>query len=188
MNLGFIVFTALVLTPNQSGGLSTDRLDEYVQKVQNRRNACGPTAVWFCLNQFGIPADRDDLCRDAELGPAGTSLKRLLELSEQKGLKPNAINSVNKDVRLIPVPSILVVDGAHCVVYLGTVADSDEVQYYEPATNRVLTAPREKVERNWTGETIVFNPTGLTPVAFYSIVTAIAAIVISGGVIFSRLF
>ena len=181
MNFGFTIFAVLVLAQSEPGGLPTDRLDDYVQNMQLRRKACGPTALWYCLHRFGIPVDRDELCREAGIGTEGISLARLLELSEARGLQPLAINAAKKDVRVLPIPSILVVDQVHCVVYLGTGSGDDEVQYYEPATNRVLSASREKVERNWTGEAILFDKPTLAPVSYFSIAAAIASIVLFGG-------
>lgn len=183
MTTGFAAFALLVCSAGPPGeGLSTDRFDEYVLRVQSQRKACGPTAVWYCLRQQGVPADRAELCREAVLGPDGVSLQSLLDVCATSGVRAAAILCESRDVRTLPVPSIVVVDQSHCVVYLGAEADGDLVRYHEPATDRVLIAPRSRVERNWTGEAIVFGSPALSPAIFYSVVAVVAAGTLAGGV------
>ncbi len=188
MNVGLASFVLLACAAGPHGeGLSTDHLDEYVQYVQTQRKACGPTSVWFCLRKLGLPADRAELCREAGLGPDGTSLQSLLHLCAARGLRPDAVNCAAKDIRVLPVPSIAVVDQSHCVVYLGTDEGGDQVRYYEPATDRVLTAARSRVERNWTGEAIVFGSPVLPGVVFYSLAVGVALSVLATGAGFRAL-
>lgn len=181
-----VLFAALAIGGSPVG-LSTDDLDEYVRKVERSRLNCGPTCVWYCLRMFGHPADREELCREADIGPAGTSLHKLVELFGRRGVSARTITTPANTLHTLAVPSILVVDRGHAVVYLGTAADGT-VTLFEPADGKRLTAPREKVERNWSGEAVVFQDPA-PPLAFVlSVAAAVAAGVVLVGVLGLRRF
>ena len=181
------MFTLLCLTPGQSAGLTTDRIDDYAQQVKQQRKDCGPTAVWFVLRHQGIDADREALCQEADIGKDGTSLQKLVELCEAHHLEPTAIQSEAKDVSTLPIPSIIVVDKTHCVVYLGR-NDEEQIQFYEPATHRIMTATPEKVQRNWSGEAIVFGSPVISPLHLGVILAVAAASMVLGGILAKLIF
>ena len=186
MNTLAVAVASLALAAGPGEGLSTDRLDEYVRDVQARRKACGPTAVRFCLNWYGVPAEREELFREAKLGPEGTSLQSLVELCAARDLDPRAVNRPDRDVSALPAPCLLVVDKSHCVVYLG-LTEGDSVRYYEPATDRVLTAERARVEQNWTGEAVLFGPPPLAASAFAALAAGVAGVLVLGTLVIRRL-
>jgi hypothetical protein len=173
---GFLLSLATlnVAAPPSNAGLPSDRLEAYAEQVQINRKSCGPTALWYCLRQFGIEVDRQSLCREADLQPDGTALESLLRVSNNCGLQAQGIVSDAKNLDILPVPSIIIVDKSHCVVYQGIESDGDTVRFFEPATGRNLTAPREKVVRNWTGEAIVFDRPRLSTSVFWIVATCAA--------------
>jgi ABC-type bacteriocin/lantibiotic exporter with double-glycine peptidase domain len=163
-------------SPPAGGGLQTDHLEEYADQVEHNRKSCGPTALWYCFRQFGLDVVRADLCREASIGVSGTNLETLLKLCRDRGIYARAITCPTTNLDTLPVPSILVVDQTHCVVYQGIGEDGVTVSFFEPAKGRVLTAPRDKVVRNWTGEAIVFDRPRLQPLAFWGVVASSAVI------------
>jgi hypothetical protein len=68
------------------------------------------------------------------------------------------------------------------VVYLGTDPDGT-VTFFEPAAGKQMTAPREKVERNWSGEAVVFENPAPPPAFVLSVAAATAVGVVLVGVI-----
>lgn len=158
---------SLVLLSAQGSGLSTANLDAYVRHVIVARKNCGPTAVWYCMKQLKIDASHADLCREAGIGADGTSLQSLIDLCGARGLKARGIVCAPPNVDLLPVPSIIVVDGTHCVVYQGVASDGRTVTYFEPSERQLRTASRDRVERNWTGAAIMFERPGLSIASFW---------------------
>lgn len=179
------VLLAALAVGGPPAGLSTDDLDEYARKVVRSRLNCGPTCVWYCLRMLGYPADRSELCREADIGPTGTSLRKLVELCGRRGVSAKTITTPPNTLPTLAVPSILVVDGGHAVVYLGTDPDGT-VSFFEPADGKRRTAPREKVERNWSGEAVVFEDPAPSLAFVLSVAAATAAAVVLVGVIGRR--
>jgi hypothetical protein len=91
-------------------------------------------------------------------------------------LEARGVVVTTKDLGTLPIPSIIIVDRTHVVVYQGLSADGDVVRFFEPATGQLLTAPREKVVRSWTGEAIVFDGPRLSPAAFWAIAGCAAGV------------
>jgi ABC-type bacteriocin/lantibiotic exporter with double-glycine peptidase domain len=184
--------TALLLTVVlagglPAGGLSTDDLDEYVRQMERAKLNCGPTCVWYCLRMLGHEADRDTLCRVADIGPTGTSLQKLVELCGRRGVTAKTITTPPNTLHTLAVPSTLVVDRGHAVVYLGTDPDGT-VSFFEPADGQRKTAPREKVERNWSGEAVVFEDPAPPPAFVLSVAAVAATAVVLVGMIGLRRF
>lgn len=177
-----VLLAALTVGGPPAGGLSTDDLEEYIRNVERSRLNCGPTCVWYCLRMFGHTADRGELCREADIGPTGTSLQKLVELCGRRGVSAKTITTPPNTLHTLAVPSILVVDRGHAVVYLGTDPDGT-VTFFEPAAGKQMTAPREKVERNWSGEAVVFENPAPPPAFVLSVAAATAVGVVLVGVI-----
>lgn len=176
MNGFFLGASLLIVSASPETGLTTDRLDAYADQVEINRMSCGPTALWYCFRQFGLDVDRWRLCGETGVGSEGTSLESLLRASAAHGLDAHGITSPTKDLHSLPVPSIIVVGRNHCVVYEGIDRDGDDeiVSLFDPATARILTAPREMVAKNWTGEAIVFERPHCSTTAFWIIAGCMA--------------
>lgn len=146
------------------GGLeevSTDNIDAYVGLVVKARQACGPTSVWYCLRRLGHNVRLTDLWQEATIKADGTDLQSLLDLLHAHGVSAQAVAGDPSRLADLPVPAILVVDDAHCVVYEGLESDGAGVRYFEPSVGKVRAVPWEEMQRHWTGEAIVFGPPAL---------------------------
>ncbi len=144
------------------GEVSTENIDSYVDMVVKARKACGPTSVWYCLRQLGHRVQLVDLWRESKIEADGTNLQDLLNLLHAHGVSAQAIASDPPSLKNLPVPSILVVDDAHCIVFEGLEPDETRVRYFEPSVGKVRTVSCDEMQRHWTGEAIVFGPPALS--------------------------
>src|SRR5205085_4926983 len=78
------------------------------------------------------------------------------------------------DLDSLPVPSIIVVQEGHCIVYQGPAEDGERVRVFEPGSGRVMTPHRETILRAWNGEAIVFDGPRPSAAAFWLAAAAVA--------------
>ena len=133
--LGACLLLTTSMTPGN--GLPSDRLEAYADRVELNRKSCGPTSLWYCLRQFGLDADRQRLCDETGGGPDGTSLEALVRTGTAHGLNARAVVSTTKDIDSLPVPSIIVVERSHCVVFQGIDGDGDTVRVFDPTSGQI---------------------------------------------------
>lgn len=176
-----ITVLALLCCPNVSppaASVSTEAIDAYADRVSKARKACGPTAVWYCLRRLGHETRLADLWEQAQVGPDGVSLQKLLDLLRSRGVSARALVGDRHRLEDVPVPAIVVVDQTHCVVYEGVEPGGQQVRFFEPASNQMRLVSRETFQRHWSGQVIVFEPPTLSPRAF----TAVALLGMVGAV------
>jgi len=137
------------------GGISSADIDEYVARSRVNRVACAPLSVWYCLRRLGRDARLEDVTDRAQLADDGVSAPRLVELCQSFGLRPRAIAGPRDALAELPVPSILIIDDRHCVVYDG-MAGETTAHVFEPVTRRAGAERTEWLREHWTGEAIVF--------------------------------
>ena len=93
--------------------------------------------------------------RRAKLAEDGMSAHDVIELCQSLGQHPRAIVGPVSALAELPVPSILVIDDRHCVVYDGMDGPT-HARIFEPVTLRSGLESREWLSQHWTGEAIVF--------------------------------
>jgi hypothetical protein len=107
------------LAGDPANSISTEELNAYAAQVVRARNACGPTAVWYCLRRLGHDVTLADVWRQADIGADGTSLQNLLDLLHAHGAPARALVGDPQRLDTLPPLSILVIGGTHCVVFEG---------------------------------------------------------------------
>lgn len=131
-------------------------IDAYAAKVRANRVACAPISAWYCLRRLGHHVDRQEVLDGAMLGEDGIGAHDLLSLCERFGLHPRAVAGSPDRLAELPIPSILIIDDQHCVVYDGMVG-SDAANVFEPITQRSGVEKTEWLLDHWTGEAIIFG-------------------------------
>jgi prepilin-type processing-associated H-X9-DG protein len=176
-----ITVSALLLAGSiGTGPVSTDDLDRYAAAVKATRKSCGPIAIYHCMRRLGYPVDLADVVTKSGLGPDGANVQRLLEVMRSQGVPARAAVGDPTDYKSLPVPSILIIDSRHCVVFEGLDADGN-VQYFEPSDGQCKLAARDRLTPHWTGEVITFERPAMTWGAFLAW-TAFAAMAVLLGV------
>jgi len=165
-----------------SAGVPTDRLDDVLRRERAARKACGPRAVWHCLRRLGVAASFDAVCDEVGLDEQGSTVDRLVEAFRRRGLPAQVVEGPTSRLHELPVPSILVVNKSHVIVYEGPDPDGDGVRYYETATRSMKTATRGAFERDWSGVAIIFESPQLSVSSFVLLAaTAAVAVMLLGG-------
>jgi ABC-type bacteriocin/lantibiotic exporter with double-glycine peptidase domain len=149
--------------------LSSSDLDAYLGVVRKQRMQCGAIAAWYCLQRLGQKAGPEDILKLAHIEANGTSLRNLLNVFDMYGVPAQAIVVKGKEIDTLPVPTILVIGGVHCVVYEGKDQFSGQIRILEPTSCRVKLVSPYALEQEWTGEAIVFAPRLVSWVEFVSL-------------------
>jgi len=123
-----------------------------------RLDSCGPVSLWYCLKWYGRPEHVHDLINGIPKVPGGVQIEKLAEVSNQRGLPCNIVKHLSSDIATLPVPSILVINDKHCVVYLGVDRKTDDYLIFEPLNGRQGTEQRSNLEAAATGIALVFSP------------------------------
>lgn len=158
-----------------ASGVPSDELDAHLRQAEMDRKSCGPRAAWHCLRRFGRDVSFDDVSRDVGHTEKGTRLDDLVAGLRKNGLPARAVVCEPAQLAELPVPSILVIDDSHCIVYEGFEADGKTVRYYEPAHRQYKTASAGAFLRDWSGKAIVFEEPQLSPVWFAALAAVAAA-------------
>lgn len=146
--------------------VTSDDLGVLSDRVIQSRKACGPSAVWYCLRRFGRTVPVGEVWDRAGITADGVSLRTLLDLLGTYGVEARGLDIDPGRLETLPVPSMLVIDARHCVVYEGMEPDGQQVRYFDPAGGRPRSYPVDGFRKHWTGEAIVFDPLPLSNRAF----------------------
>jgi hypothetical protein len=160
----------VVLLIGQNSTVSTDELDRYVERAKKQQNACGPTAVWRCLRLTGHKVPLSELWATTAIEEDGTNLEDLVRLSGSYGVPAQALESSNPNVDDLHVPTILIINNSHCIVFEGFEADGQRIRYFEPSQGKIKTISRQELERQWSGKAIVFARPALSRHGFGAII------------------
>ena len=125
--------------------------------LQTRGNDCGAASLKMILAAHGIECSMSDLSYELRLTPRGTSMLDLRLVSFKRGVPAKAWAIQPTDLRRIPLPAIAFVNRDHFVVIRRFVAP-DVLEVDDPALGR-LQWPTRAIQRVWSGETLVFDPT-----------------------------
>jgi ABC-type bacteriocin/lantibiotic exporter with double-glycine peptidase domain len=178
MTSAYLVFSLWAAT-NGNSYLSSEELDAYVARVRAAQMNCGPLALYYCLRRQGQVIDREEVLKRAGAGEKGVKIKKLLDVSRSFGVKAKILHYDRRNTGLLPIPSILVVSSAHCIVYDGTDASGETVLIFEPYDGSVRSVPTQMIQNSWTGDVIVFREPELSHLGFVVmiLITAIGFIV-----------
>lgn len=156
-----VSFCVLALVPaNTHAGerYSSEDIDKQSQELEQRQKACGPLALWYCLRQLHYPVpDCSDYLRQIPLDRRGTDLHTLLEVGKAQGVPVRAIHLETKAWTQLPIPSILIIDDQHCLLYEGPAAKAGHLLILDPADSLLDDWPEEHIQRHWTGQALVFT-------------------------------
>lgn len=121
---------------------------------QRGSSDCGAAALKMIFENHGIRVGYDNLLAELSTSPAGTSMLRLKQLSETRGLRCEGWRLTFTDLRRAPLPAILFVGGRHFVV-LDSFTVSGEALIRDPSRGRLCVSPR-RLATIWRGETLLF--------------------------------
>jgi ABC-type bacteriocin/lantibiotic exporter with double-glycine peptidase domain len=146
--------------------VSTENLDDYEAKVQVARKACGPVALCYCLRKCGVDVSLEQILHELPVGEDGVAIAGLVELSASFGVSCRAVRSSPEGLASLPIPSILIVDSTHCVVYEGVAEGGEKAFLFEPALAKVQSVPTNLLRRSWKGEAIIFGAARVSYTSF----------------------
>jgi len=109
---------------------------------------CGPRALELVCQQYGRPAEVEELARLAGTDRAGTSLAGLAQAAEAKGLSAQGLQVNLTQLERLPKPLIAWVGGQHYVVVTG--CSRQQVQLVDPDRGAMTLSPPE-FSRQWQG-------------------------------------
>ncbi len=167
-------FLLLLFSPMaiEDGSLSSEELDNRVTAIVSARRRCGPTAVWYCLRRLGRDVRVQEVFDRVAVGSEGVSAQALLDLCSSFGAPAKGVFGSRQNIESLPIPSILIIDSRHCVVYEGISPSGQEVRVFEPTNAGLRTVSMEVVQRQWTGEAIVFSEPQMSLAAFMCVIFA----------------
>ncbi len=141
--LFFVLFLMSPLCQKGESTISTSELDELFASLSKSQRLCGPIALSYILRSAGRQIDVTEIALKCNNQDSGVKIKELSEVALQYGLGSSVVNIWNKNVAVLPCPSILVIDQIHVVVFLDH--NNATVRIYEPSNGKVVTVPLEKL-------------------------------------------
>jgi hypothetical protein len=155
--------------------VASTELDHLAHVARSNQKACGPVALAYVMARTGHPKPTEDIIAVSEVTELGITVKQLLDLSSRVGVPGEPIKTDPKQLSLLPVPSLLFVDGGmHCVVYDGFDSLSGNVIIFNPEDRQVHLFSLRQVTQQWTGEAVIFGSPYISWLAFYAVSTSIA--------------
>jgi ABC-type bacteriocin/lantibiotic exporter with double-glycine peptidase domain len=121
---------------------------------QRSSSDCGAAALWMLFDHFGISVNYEDLIGQLGVMPRGTTMLSLKQLAETRGLLCEGWRLAPDDLRHIPFPAILLVQGNHYVV-LDSFTPRGDFVVRDPARGK-LQISRQGLESIWGGEILLF--------------------------------
>jgi hypothetical protein len=136
--------------------ISSEQIDGEVVKVRRNQRICGPSSVGFCVRRLGYDVPVERILEQAPATDNGVSVRELVDLARRFGMRAKAVTVTNRDLRSLPVPSILVLRGNHCVVFDGFDESPAPIRVFEPAHGLMENRLVAQIDRDWNGDAIVF--------------------------------
>jgi hypothetical protein len=131
-------------------GLHKDTVtDTYLQK---RLNTCGPAALAYLLNYYGLDVSEDAIAERIRVGVSGTTMRELKVAAEMYGFSAKGYSGNLAWLRAQAKPLIAHIDDRHYVVVNG-IADG-RVYLFDPGEGHVIYA-LEDFEKMWNGNALV---------------------------------
>jgi prepilin-type N-terminal cleavage/methylation domain-containing protein/prepilin-type processing-associated H-X9-DG protein len=125
---------------------------------------------------MGRTTDAQALIASAEVSESGMPFRRLLELLADNHCPGRAIYTDKNRLTLLPVPSILLVDGgSHCIVYEG-LDQNRKARIFETTSRENRTVDLDTFRRAWTGEAIVFEEPQPSRLAFLAMCLCVVGV------------
>jgi uncharacterized protein len=123
--------------------------------LQNKSYDCGPAALMMILNHYGIPGKIDDLERELETKKNGTTMLKLKQVLETRGLYAEGWKLASNDLENIQLPAIAYINGNHYVVLEQITADW-RLTISDPALGR-LKMRKWCFLMKWRGEILIVS-------------------------------
>ena len=113
---------------------------EYVDNsgvvMQQSSNDCGAAALKMVFDHHQIVRPLADWTAELMDKPEGTSMLRLKEVAEEWGLRAEGWRVSRQDIRMIPLPSIALMNRRHYVV-IESMRDTGDLILADPSFGRV---------------------------------------------------
>lgn len=148
------------------------QLEQQAHEAAALRMACGPLSLWYCLRRTGVNVDAVELLSEFSDRKDGVSLRELIGAASRHGMEPRSIRVHDRSLARLPVPSILVIDDTHCVVFDGLEREGQAL-IFEPTSGVTGLERSELLSQRWTGDALAFRspPTPpLTALCFGSMI------------------
>lgn len=137
--------------------VGTEAVITAADQLARRNKSCGPLAGYYCARRLGRDVDYAEFARTAAVEDDGVSLDDVHRLLAEAGIRSEVVRCDPGRLESLPLPAILVIRPAHCVVLDGWDAETGRARVFEPASQKVHTVPAEAIRRAWTGTAIVFD-------------------------------
>jgi ABC-type bacteriocin/lantibiotic exporter with double-glycine peptidase domain len=122
---------------------------------------CGAAALKMVFNHFNIASDYQQLALGLGLASGGTTMLRLKNAAEARGLLCRGWRLAVQDLPDIPLPAIILLRRNHFVV-LDSYSHDGSLFIRDPSRGRLQLTAR-KLESIWGGEILLFIQPGREP-------------------------
>ncbi|MEE9166384.1 MAG: cysteine peptidase family C39 domain-containing protein [Candidatus Neomarinimicrobiota bacterium] len=120
--------------------------------LQQEDSDCGPAALMNVFVHYGIGASIEKVKTFVGTMENGTSMLKLKQMAELKGLSAEGWIYMWEDFRKIDLPAIVLLRSNHYVV-VESIPNERELILIDPAIGRMMISQREFL-RIWSGETL----------------------------------
>ena len=142
-----LMFPAMIITGWFFAGGSQDLL-----QAKGQRSNCGPVALKMIFDHHNIDCSLAAITEQVNPSPRGSSLLSLKTMAERKGLKTEGWLLAFDDLRRIPLPAIVYVNGNHYAV-VDSISENDTVFTRDARGVKVFS--QEEFLQAWHGETLI---------------------------------
>lgn len=166
---------------------SSKQIDLLITNEKIRRQQCGPTCLFYILQTKDVDVPLSNILGSAKLTERGMSLLDLERLCQSHVSGAKAIQADRTEIGTLPLPAIICVGEAHCVVLVTIDEKSAEATIFEPASRKLVNLKESHLRSLWTGEAIVFGQKAMSDELFVAINVAFATFAIAiGAVVINR--
>lgn len=162
------VFTFITSTNSTHIDFKTNFLNTFFKKpltisgskeeqfMQAQSNTCGPAALAYLLNVYGLMLSEDEIIKHVELSDRGTRLYDLINVAEYYGFKSWGEKQNFKGLLKTKLPVLVHINNRHYVVV--DHIDNYYLTLFDPAMGMVKIR-HEYFRRAWTGYTLILEVT-----------------------------
>ena len=123
--------------------------------LQSRENTCGPAALAYILNFYGLETDEDDILKHVHISSYGTSMLQLKNAAKDFGFIGKGYKSNYKWLKQQALPLIAHVNDKHYVVINKII--NNRIYLFDPLEGHII-LEKNDFENLWSGNVLTVRP------------------------------
>jgi len=129
-------------------------IDQKKEFLQQKKNTCGPAALSYLFDLYGLFVDETTLAKEAKTAGEGTSIKGLVDCAKKYGFKAWGEQQDLQGLLESPKPLIVHINNVHFVTVEKIFGD--KIILFDPSMGRVRMDLRMFVSM-WTGYVVIVD-------------------------------